>query len=159
MEEQTPFTPSKEGTLKPTDEMMFGNRNFTWGEIDRWTFEYERDPGTPPGYNLYTYFTLKQSVWIFCALSLVHFLAVYMVKVLKAEKFREADKLEKFLHVMENMNIPYPVEDFDVLNGTEREHRERFEKVNTEVLLTMVVNMLIHLLMLAPLWYTGKQEN
>ena len=82
-----------------------------------------------------------------------------MVKVPKAEKFREADKLEKLLHVMENLNIPYPLEDFDVLNGTEREHRERFEKVNTEVLLTMLVNMLIHLLMLAPLWYTGNQEN
>ena len=37
-------------------------------------------------------------------------------------KFREADKLEKFLNVMENMNIPYPMEDFDVLNGTEKEH-------------------------------------
>ena len=81
-----------------------------------------------------------------------------MVKLLKAEKFREAGKLDRLLHVMENMNIPYPVEDFDVLNGTEAEHRERFEKVNTEVLLTMVVNMLIHLLMLAPLWYTGKQK-
>ena len=81
------------------------------------------------------------------------------MKAMKTEKFRNADKLEKFLHVMENMNIPYPVEDFDVLNGTEREHRERFEKVNTEVLLTMVVNMTIHLMMLAPLCYTGNQEN
>ena len=67
--------------------------------------------------------------------------------------------MEKFLQVMENLNIPYPVEDFDVLNGTEREHRERFEKVNTEVLLTMVVNMAIHLMMLTPLWFTGNQEN
>ena len=66
------------------------------------------------------------------------------------------DRLEKLLHVMENLNIPYPVEDFDVLNGTEKEHRERFEKVNTEVLVTMMVNMLIHLIMLAPLWSTGK---
>ena len=66
--------------------------------------------------------------------------------------------MEKFLQVMENLNIPYPVEDFDVLNGTEREHRERFEKVNTEVLLTMVVNMAIHLMMLTPLWFTGNQE-
>ena len=90
---------------------------------------------------------------------MVHFLAVFTVKVLKSEKFPEAEKLEKLLHVMENLNIPYPLEDFDVLNGTEREHRERFEKVNTEVLLTMVVNMIIHLLMLAPLWYTGNQEN
>ena len=157
--EQIPFTPSKEGTLKPTDEMIYDNKTFTWGKIDRWTFEDETYPGTPPGYNRYTLFTLAESLQLFGILILLQFLAVYMVKVLKAEKFREADKLEKFLHVMENMNIPYPVEDFDVLNGTEREHRERFEKVNIEVLLTMVVNMLIHLLMLAPLWYTGKQEN
>ena len=148
--EQIPFSQSIR------DDM---NGNITWGKIDRWTFENGTDSGTPPGYNLYTFFTLQQSVWIFFSLSLVHFLAVYMVKVLKAEKFREANKLEKFLHVMENLNIPYPVEDFDVLNGTEREHRERFEKVNIEVLLTMLVNMLIHLLMLAPLWYTGNQEN
>ena len=133
--------------------------NITWGEIDRWTFENGTEFGTPPGYNLYTFLTLQQSFWIFCFLSLLHILAVYGVKVLKAEKFREANKLEKLLHVMENMNIPYPVEDFDVLNGTEREHRERFEKVNTEVLLTMVVNMTIHLMMLAPLCYTGNQEN
>merc|ERR1712020_538926 len=135
------------------------NGNLTWGEIDRWTFENGTYPGTPPGYNLYTLFTLAESVQLFAILIFLQFLAVYMVKVLKTEKFREADKLEKFLHVMENMNIPYPVEDFDVLNGTEREHRERFEKVNTEVLLTMLVNMLIHLVMLAPLWYTGNQEN
>ena len=63
--------------------------NITWGEIDRWTFENGTDTGTPPGYNLYTFFTLQQSVWIFLSLSLVHFLAVYMVKVLKTEKFRE----------------------------------------------------------------------
>ena len=148
--EQIPFAPSIREDFKG---------NSTWGEIDRWTFEDETDPGTPPGYNRYTLFTLAESVQLFGILFLLHFLAVFMVKVLKAEKFREADKLEKLLHVMENLNIPYPLEDFDVLNGTEREHRERFEKVNTEVLLTMVVNMIIHLLMLAPLWYTGNQEN
>ena len=102
---------------------------------------------------------MAESVLLFGILILLQFLAVYMVKVMKTEKFREADKLDKLIHLMENLTIPYPVEDFDVLNGTEREHRERFEKVNTEVLLTMMVNMLIHLLMLAPLWYTGKQEN
>ena len=79
------------------------------------------DPGKSLGYNLYTYFRLKQSVWIFCSLSLVHFLAVYMMKGLRAEKFREADKLEKFFHVMEKMSIPFPVEDFDVPNEWKRE--------------------------------------
>jgi len=131
--------------------------NITWRKIDRWTFKNETEPGTPPGYDRYTLFTLAESVQLFAILFFLQFLIVYMVKVMKAEKFGEADNLKKFLHVMENMNIPYPVEDFDVLNGTEREHRERFEKVNTEVLMTMVVNMLIHLLMLGPLWYTASQ--
>ena len=52
--------------------MKFGNKTFTWGEIDRWTYEYEYDgdtyTGTPPGYNRYTLFTLAESflflVWI-----------------------------------------------------------------------------------------------
>ena len=79
-----------------------------------------------------------------------------MVKVTKSEKFREADTLDKLIHSTENMTVAFPLEDFDVLNGSAREHRERFEKVNIEVLLTMLVNFLFHMLMLGPLWYTGN---
>ena len=64
--------------------------------------------------------------------------------------------MDKLIHTTENMTIAYPLEDFDVLNGSAREHRERFEKVNVEVLLTMLVNFLFHMLMLGPLWYTGN---
>ena len=80
------------------------------------------------GYSRYTLFTLAKSV-----------------------------RLEKFLHLLDNMNIPYASEDFDVLTWTEI--WKRFEKVNTVVLLTMEVNMTIYLLMLAPLFYTSNQEN
>ena len=69
----------------------------------------------------------------------------------------ESVRLEKFLHLLDNMNIPYASEDFDVLTWTEI--WKRFEKVNTVVLLTMEVNMTIYLLMLAPLFYTSNQEN
>merc|ERR1719278_2326356 len=84
--------------------------NITWREIDRWTFENETEPGTPPGYDRYTLFTLAESVQLFAILFFLQFLIVYMVKVMKAEKFGEADNFKKFLHVMENMNIPHPVE-------------------------------------------------
>ena len=80
------------------------------------------------GYSRYTLFTLAESV-----------------------------RLEKFLHLLDNMNIPHASEDFDVLTWTEI--WKRFEKVNTVVLLTMEVNMTIYLLMLAPLFYTSNQEN
>ena len=156
--EQIPFTPSKEGKLKPYDVMTFGNKTFTWGEIDRWIFDNDTDPGTPPGYNRYTLFTLAESVQLFLIVIFLQFLAVYMVKVMTSKKFREADKLEKLIHVTENMSIAYPMEDFDVLNGSAREHRERFEKVNKEVLTTMIINCLINMLMLGPLWYTGNMR-
>ena len=57
---------------------------------------------------------------------------------------------------MENLNIAYPFQDFDSLDGSPEEHKERFHQVNSEVLTTMLVNSVIHSLMLLPLWYTGS---
>merc|ERR1712020_231286 len=54
--EQIPFSQSIRDDFKG---------NLTWREIDRWTFEDEADPGTPPGYNRYTLFTLAESVQLF----------------------------------------------------------------------------------------------
>ena len=152
--EQIPFGPSKTGELKPDDQITIDNRTFTWGKVDRWTFE--NDTETAPEYNLYTYFTLGQSFAIFSCLVFLQFIAVFTVKFTRVKKFRQANILNKFIHSTDNLTIASPFEDFDVLNGTEKEHRERFQKVNTEVLMTMAVNMIFHLVMLAPLWYTGK---
>ena len=57
---------------------------------------------------------------------------------------------------MENLNIAYPFQDFDFLNGSAEEHKKRFQEVNSEVLWTMLVNSVIHGVMLLPLWYTGS---
>ena len=152
--EQIPFGPSKTGELKPDDQITIDNRTFTWGKVDRWTFE--NDTETAPEYNLYTYFTLGQSFAIFSCLVFLQFIAVFTVKLTRVKKFRQANILNKFIHSTDNLTIASPFEDFDVLDGTEKEHRERFQKVNTEVLMTMAVNMIFHLVMLAPLWYTGK---
>ena len=77
MEEQTPFTPSKERTLKPTDEMMFGSKTFTLGEMDTRQEDLWEWNRPPPGYNLYTFFTLQQSVWIYCSLSYTALFHIY----------------------------------------------------------------------------------
>merc|ERR1719192_356915 len=94
---------------------------------------------------------------IFWLLVLLHLLAVFFVKKIRSEKFQQADKLDKFLHCMENLNIAYPFQDFDYLNGTAEEHMDRFSKVNIEVLCTMLVNFIFHALMLIPLWYTASK--
>jgi len=157
--EQIPFGPSKTGELKPNDQITIDNRTFTWGKVDRWTFENDTETAseTAPEYNLYTYFTLGQSFTIFSCLVFLQFLAVFTFKFTRVKKFRQANILNKFIHSTDNLTIASPFEDFDVLDGTEKEHRERFQKVNTEVLMTMAVNMIFHLVMLAPLWYTASQ--
>ena len=156
--EQIQFTPSKEGKLKPNDEMKFGNKTFTWGEIDRWSFDDNTNMGTPPDYNRYTLFTLAESFQLFFIIIFLQFLAVYMVKLTKSDKFRESNKLDKLIHATENINIAYPFQDFDFLNGSAGEHRKRFKEVNKEVILTMMVNLVFNILLLGPLWYTGKYK-
>ena len=153
--EQTP-SPDRGGEL-PLLESRSGNK--TWREIDRWTYDHKTGIGSAPGYNRYTLFTVAESLQLFGILIFLQFLAVYMVKVTNVDKFRDAGSLKKLIHATENMTIAYPFEDFDVLNGSAIEHRERFEKVKIEIVMTMTVNFLVHLLMLAPLWYTGEGKS
>ena len=155
--EQLPFTVSLEGKLRPYDMLeMYNTTPVRWGLVDRWDYSDPEDP-TPPPYTLYTLLRLGESLQLFFIILVLHVLAVMMVKVFHADKFGEADKLDRFIHVVENLTIAYPFQDFDVLHGSAREHRERFDKVNREVGLTMAVNFVFHLVMLLPLWYTGSQ--
>lgn len=157
--EQIPFTLSKEGKYGPNDTLVLYNSTpVRWGQIDTWDYSDEDNP-SPPSYTTYTLLSLAESFMIFWLLVLLHLLAVFFVKIIGSKKFQQADKLDKFLHCMENLNIAYPFQDFDYLSGTAEEHKDRFRKVNIEVLCTMLVNFIFHALMLIPLWYTGQKGN
>ena len=157
--EQIPFSLSKEGKYGPNDTLvLYNSTSVRWGLIDTWDYSDEDNP-TPPSYTTYTLLSLAESFMIFWLLVLLHLLAVFFVKIIRSEKFQQADKLDKFLHCMENLNIAYPFQDFDYLSGTAEEHMDRFRKVNFEVLFTMLVNFIFHALMLIPLWYTGQKGN
>ena len=157
--EQIPFSLSKEGKYGPNDTLVLYNSTpVRWGQIDTWDYTDEDNP-TPPSYCNYTLFTLSQSFMIFWLLIFLHLLAVFFVKLMRSEKFQEAGKLDKLLHCMENLNIAYPFQDFDILHGSAEEHKKRFRNVNIEVLFTMFVNFLVHCLMLLPLWLTGQGNN
>ena len=157
--EQIPFSLSKEGKYGPNDTLvLYNSTSVRWGLIDTWDYSDEDNP-TPPSYTTYTLLSLAESFMIFWLLVLIHLLAVFFVKIKRSEKFQQADKLDKFLHCMENLNIAYPFQDFDILHGSAEEHKKRFRNVNIEVLLTMFVNFLVHCLMLLPLWLTGQGNN
>ena len=62
----------------------------------------------------------------------------------------------KFIHILENMNIATPWQDWDHHKCSVKQFRMKHRKVNIEMAFTMMVNILISMLMAFPLVYTGK---
>ena len=60
------------------------------------------------------------------------------------------------MHALENMNFPQAFEDWDIMDGTIQDHKDRLDKVLKEVSVVMGVNFIFNLGMLVPLFYTGR---
>ena len=55
--------------------------NIQWDLLDRWDYADPSDP-KPPGYSLYTFFTLQQSLIAFFCLLLVQFVLLFCLQIL-----------------------------------------------------------------------------
>ena len=110
----------------------------------------------PPDYELYTGLSLQYYFLLFVLLYVLQTLAVSITKFIVVKEFRKINMIKQFAHSLENCGIVIPLQDWDVEHGTVEEHRERFNKVNREVIVTMVVNFFFNFIMLVPLIYTGS---
>ena len=127
----------------------------TWGELDRWDYS---DPATPhpPSYTLYTNLTLEQSFTAFLILMAVHTFAMLLVKIFTSVEFRMRDNLlKKSLHVIQNLSLATPYQDWDEGNHTVPEYKRRFRRTNIEMACALSLNIVVSLIMIVPLWYTG----
>ena len=96
------------------------------------------------------FFSSSSSLCLFLSVS------VYVLKWLTAPAFRRNNSLlERWVHAFQNINICLVWEDWDVGNGTVKDHKIRHRQVNIEMILTMVINALFNTIMLAPMIYTG----
>merc|ERR1712183_618749 len=111
----------------------------------------------PPDYDLYTGLSLRLYFLLFVLLYVLQTVAVFITKYIVVVEFRKINVIKQFAHSLENCGIVIPLQDWDVDHGTVEEHRERFSKVNREVIVTMVVNFFFNFLMLVPLIYTGNK--
>ena len=117
--EQIPFEARRlyamENTPKDTDTIYLHGltENIQWDLLDRWDYADPSDP-KPPGYSLYTFFTLQQSLIAFFCLLLVQFVLLFIAKCCTARDFcNRKNKFRKFLHVLLNTNFSYPYKDWD----------------------------------------------
>ena len=144
--------------MTPTHIIALNNmtRNVSWTSIDRW--DYTDNKPQPPPYSLYTGLPLGHTFIAFLILMVLHFIAITVVKIITAKKTKKESWFHFIVHVIENINIPFPYMDWDTENLTVVEFKQRLREVNTEMALTYIVNLTINILMFCPFWWTGKES-
>ena len=154
--EQIPFFVRKYLRKGPSDilELYNTTENVLWSEIDRWNYADPSNP-SPPNYTLYTGLTLRQSFMVFIGILVMQFLAILIVKTFTVNDFWRRSHFNKFVHILENMNIATPWQDWDHDKCSVEQHKMKHRRVNIEMMVIMVVNFLICLLMICPLFFTG----
>ena len=126
-----------------------------WGDLDRWN--YTNDPqGVPPNISLYTGTSLESTFSLFFIVSGMQFLFQLVVKMINSRQFsKKSDYLNKFLHLVQSLNLATPFEDWDQGRCSVKEYRERHRETNIEMAWSLSVNIVCSMIMLVPLWYTG----
>lgn len=131
-------------------------KDVKWTEIDRWT--YKGSTPTPPGYELYTGFNLKEYFGLFFLVTFLQLIVLLLVKIRTAHGFyNRKDIFGKMVHLFENLNYASPYQDWDVGSGTQEEFKERYSLVKWEMMWTFMTNFFFSIILIMPMIYTGSQ--
>ena len=124
-------------------------------ELDRWDYS-NPDVATAPHYKLYTFLTLKEAFQVFLVIMAAHTLLMLIVKIATSREFRtKSNLIRKFVHIIHNISMATPYQDWDEGSITIPEYKRRFHSTNIEMGCCLALNILISLVMLVSLWYTG----
>ena len=87
----------------------------------------------------------------------IHTLAMVIVKIATSEEFRKRENLmKKFLHVIQNLSLETPYQDWDEGNYNVVEYKRRFRRTNIEMACCLSINIVVSWVMIIPVWYTGE---
>ena len=125
--------------------------------MDKW--DYTGAIPSPPQYNAYTLLSLQHTFIALMVLTILQFIGIIVVKICFSMKFREEEhKTNMILHTLENINFASPFRDWDDGDCSIQQFRERASAVHKEMVWTQAINFLASMLMMMPLWYTGRYE-
>ena len=149
----------KYNLIHPKDEVHLFNSTKTmyWKELDRWNYFGDIDDPTPPSYILYTGLTLQWTFVAFFMLMAFQFIALFLVKTFTSAEFKKEENMfNKCIHILQNTNYSSPFQDWDEGMFPLEEYKIRYNLTETEMALSFAVNNVISIVMLLPIWYTGK---
>ena len=144
--------------MTTTDILSLNNmtRNVTWTSIDRWEYNsIDHEKHQPPPFSLYTGLSLGSTFIAFLILMALQLIALTVVKINTAKKTTMKSWFNFMVHILENINIPFPYKDWDTDNLTVAEFKQRLREVNMEMAWTYFVNFIFNILMFFPFWWTG----
>ena len=138
-----------------TISLANGTNNFAWTEINRWTRSLD---GTlvSPKYTLYTTFKLKHYFMFFWIILAFNLAFIYHIKIIWSKSFQKMNLVEKLIHCLENVLIPFNTEEWDSGKGNSKDHEQRMKENSTEMSSLMKTNFCINCLLMVPMFILGK---
>ena len=77
-------------------------RTFNWTSIDRWNYKQGSKPQPPP-YSLYTGLSLGHTFKAFLILTVLHIIAISVVKIITVKKTEKESWFNFMVHILENI--------------------------------------------------------
>jgi len=153
--EQIPYSKTVNNRFQTNNMVyLYNTEPFPWTDLNR--YNYTSDSG--PDYTVYTYFSLTEYFFGFWILLFLHTYTNLLAKIALSEDFRKkwtSSKLAKFIHCLENINIPTVWKDWEEKDGSIEDHKRRHGQVVTEMVVIMVIRTIFNAVMLAPIVYTA----
>ena len=160
--EQLPFyireQALRSNLIKPNNIIILNKmtKDVKWTSIDRWEYNSsDYDKSHPPPYSVYMGLSLGHTFIAFLILMVLQLIGITVVKIITAKKTKKETWYNFMVHILENINIPFPYKDWDTDNLTVAEFKERLKKVNMEMAWTYFVNFIFNIVMFFPFWWTG----
>ena len=123
----------------------------SWKEINRATTSLKG-----PEYILYTTLKLKEYFWIFLILFLINAAIISHIKYLFSIPFKRYTFLERAIHALENVLLPYNSMEWDSEKGNPEEHKKRMETNRDEMYGLVIVNFIFNCILMVPMCILSK---
>ena len=132
-----------------------GSTNVAWTKINRWTRSLDGSLISPE-YTLYTTFKLKHYFMFFWIILACNFVFIYKSKNKKSKSFIQMNLVEKLIHALENIFIPYNAEEWDSGKGNSNDHEQRMKENISEMGALMRTNFFVNCILMTPMFILGK---
>ena len=119
--------------------------NFTNGDGLHSTYD-------PPSIELYTLYSLTTYFVVFFGILIIHVLTLFIVDKIWVKNIPQCTTLfERLLHSVLKSNFPFPYTNWQNGNGDYLDHMNGKKVAQTEVFISMAINLVFNVILLFPL--------